>query len=429
MADAKASTFSTVTPALADLATGLQGGANRNFSLQAIKDLFRVRADATIETNVSSNCLGGGFNAQHIVRAAAGVWYWFFASATNADLYYVKSSNYGVTWNAPVLVKSGITLAGLAVWFDKWTPGDSGTVIHLAYYETTTGDVFYRALDTNGDALGTEITVFNGASGAAGANGALAVAKSRAGRILVAYDIDGGTETGFNKSNDYPVTGFGAALGNPNEGASTDYYLLFPGNDADSADMWMVFWDRSANELSLKVYDDSANSWSETSIATGMTDLVASTAVPQFAGAVRNSDGHLLLLAWENADTVNAKLRCWDVNGAASITEKTNVVTASTDDQAMCALGIDTDADTLYAFYAGKTDGTETAYSALNVYYKTSANGGTTWGAETLLSGAARPVAFLCAAHEFAAGDFAVAWGGIELPSGTALTARCSAYR
>jgi hypothetical protein len=407
MANTKISALAAAT-ALAgtEAIPGVQSSANVKITPEQIKTFCRTRMDATIEGHVASGSRICG-QSNRIVRASSGVWYSFFTDGAGATLYYRKSTNYGVSWATPVQIKNA-TVRGFAVWFDKWTPSDTGTVIHLAYYENAAHDVFYRALDTSNDSLGTEITVFAGASALATADQCISITKSKAGRILVAYDIDGGTETGFYKSDDYPVTAFTSKT-DLNE-TTSDYYLLFPGNDADTADIWAIYWDRSADEISLKVYDDSANSWSETSIAGTMTDLATTSASPQFAGAVRNSDGHLILLAWSAADTLNADLRCWDINGAGSITEKTNVVQNSTDDQAMCAVGIDTTADTIYAFYCGKSDGSETAYSALNVYYKTSTDGGTNWGSETLLSSYSRAVSHLNCSLEFDGGEFAVSF-------------------
>jgi hypothetical protein len=358
------------------------------------------------------NCAQSG----HIVRTAAGVWYRIFPDAGGA-IQYTKSTNYGLTWSVAVSIKASVVVRGYSVWFDKWTPSDTGTVIHIAYMESTNHDVFYRALDTASDTLGTEITVFAGASAGTGADICISVTKSKAGRILVGFDLDGGTETGFYKSDDFPVTAFtsknnSGGTVNFNEGV-TDYYQLFPGNEADTADIWCVFWDRTADEISLKIYDDSANDWvSETSIAGTMADVAASLIAPQFSGAIRRSDGHLILVAWSAADTLNADLRCWDINGAASITEKTNVVQNSTDDQAACAIGIDEDSDTLYCFYFGKSDGSETYSTSMNVWYKGSADGGTTWAApaETQATSAARSVYQLDCSPTFTSGEYVVSW-------------------
>jgi hypothetical protein len=142
------------------------------------------------------------------------------------------------------------------------------------------------------------------------------------------------------------------------------------------------FWDFSANEISRKLYDDSANSWAESSISGSMTELGN---YRNFAAAVDLTNSQNILVAWSGVDTGNADLRCWKVTEGA-ITEVTNVVLNSTDDQGLCAIAIDVNTNYWYVFYAGKSDGSETWSTSLNVYYKVSQDAGTTWGAETKLS-------------------------------------------
>jgi hypothetical protein len=406
---------------------GVQSAANAKVTIDQIKTYCRTRADVIVNGHVSTSVRIGS-QSNRIVRTAAGVWYAFFTEGAGATIYYNKSTNYGVTWSTPIQIKATSAVRGIACWFDKWTPGDSGTLIHLAYYESTNHDVFYRALDTSDDSLGTEASVFAGASATNSGVECISIAKMRGGNINVAFNIDGGTEFGFYRSGDAGATfATGDASGAMLE-AAADYFLLYPGNEADNQDAYLVYWDISADEISLKVYDDSgAALGTETAIATTMVELVASAATPQFAGAVRNSDGHLILVAWSAADLANADLRCFDINGAASITEMTNVVLNSTDDQAMCAVGIDTTADTIYCFYAGKSDGTETAYTSLNVYYKTSTDGGTTWGSETALTSTARTIQHLNCALEFASGEFAVSY--VTTTTGAAVALLTSALK
>jgi len=347
--------------------------------------------------------------SNHLVRLPEAI-YMFYVNTTFDDIYWSKSTNKGLTWSTPTLIKTTI-VAGIAVWYDGWTPGDSGTLIHLAYYEIATHDVFYRSLDTASDTLGTEVTVFAGASANNDASTCLSIAKAKGGNIYVAFDIDGGTETGFYRSTDSGAT-FGSRT-DVNE-ATSDYYHLAPGNYADTNDIDCIFWDRSANEISLKIYDDSANSWGETSIATSMTDIATTSVCPNFAITIRPSDSHLILVAWSASDTVNADLRCWDINGSGSITEVTNVVLNSVDDQCGCAISIDTDNNYLYVFYLGKSDGSETAYTALNVYYKVSQDDGATWGTETLLTSAVRQITLLQNSLTFRGGEFAVMYGYLQ---------------
>lgn len=314
-----------------------------------------------------------------VVEVGASRYVFYIDGSSSNDLCYRKSTNRGRTWGSKVTIHAA-TYEWLSIWFDKWTPGDSGTKIHIAAVDSGADDVNYFSLDTASDTLGnggTAIVIFNGAS-TASTGGEVTISKARGGNLGCAFDIDGGTETGFYRSTDGGATWGSRA--NPNE-ATSDYYILFPGNEADNQDMWLVYWDRSANEISLKVYDDSADSWAETSIDTSMFDVsVATTGNGQFCGAIRPSDNHLLLAAWSERDTATADLKTWDINGAASITAKTNVHT-DIDDCTTVVLSFDPNAR-VYCSYIGKGDGSETLGSSVNIYQKFSDDGMATWSGE-----------------------------------------------
>lgn len=432
MADTKISAFGAAS-ALAgtEVLAGVQSAANAKITIDQIKTYCRTRADVLIDSNAISRERDVG-QTNHIVYAG-GTWYKVYGSGDIADIWWTKSTNKGLTWSTPTLIKA-TSIGGIAVWYDKWTPGDSGTLLHIAYFETSTNNVLYRSLDTSNDTLGTEITVFAGASLVAGANSCISVTKSKGARILVGFDGDGGTETGFYKSNDFPVTGFTSKT--DFQEATTDYYILLPGNYADTNDIDCIFWDRTASEITLKTYDDSANNWTgvsaETSIATSMTAITAGTVSPQFAAAVALTSvgsltaGHAYVAAWSNADTAAARLQCWDINGAGSITAKTDIVSSSTDDQGAVAIGLDTGTGNLYAFYLGKTDGSETAFTAINVYYKISTDGGATWGSETLLTTQTRVLSHLNCSPTFASAEFVINFLGAGLTNFNTFTSALS---
>lgn len=349
--------------------------------------------------------------------------YYFFIESSGEELFCSKSLNNGLTWRPVIAITSASQIDSFAVWFDQWTPGDAGTIIHIAYVDMTSDDVLYKQLQTSTDTLGSAISVFAGASVVDDASN-VTLCKTKAGLITVVYDLDGGLEKGAAKSDALPVTTF-TAIADPVE-AAADYFLAAPGNYADTNDFDLIYWDRSATEITMKTYDDSGNSWSESAaIGTGMTSLAATTACPQFSIAVRASDSHLMMAAWTAADTANADLRVWDINGAASITELTNAVLNSTDDQALCGIGIDSTNDDLYVFYLGKSDGSETCYTSLNCYYKVSTDGGTTWGSETLLSTVTRALTFLHVCPNFSDAEFYAIYGGTYFAT---LSANVSAY-
>lgn len=314
------------------------------------------------------------WNQRMAVEHGANVY--FFYCDENGDLAYKKSTNRGRSWGAPVVIHVG-TVAHHSVWFDRWTPGDTGTVIHIELIDDAAAseNVEYYSLNVATDTLAGPIIIFDGLSASLGSAQA-SIAKARGGNLLCVFQLDTGIEIGTRRSID---AGASWDLVTDANEIAADYYILFPGNDADNQDMWLIYWDISANEISLKVFDDSIGLWSETSIATSMTEAALTTANPQFTGVVL-ANGHLLLAAWSIYDNVAADLKTWDINGAASIVAKANIVTDS-DDCILIALALDAN-ENVYATYAGKSDGSQTAGATLGLYRKKSIDGMTTWGIE-----------------------------------------------
>jgi hypothetical protein len=340
------------------------------------------RADINID-GATGTAFFSGAGTTYLVQTPTGVLYCFLFDR-NSDLSYRKSTDGGLTWTANVVVFAG-TLTAFSIWYDRWSDISAG-LIHCAYIESVTDDILYRTVNTeSSDALSTQTTIFAGASTAAG--GWLSITRARGGNVYCYGCIDAGAEGGFFRlpNANVPNGAWDAARTNPEALATTDQAILVPGFAADNQDIMCMFWDASANELSRYVHDDSGNSWAETSIATSMVELSAATAFPQFATAVDIANSQIVLVAWNGADTANADLKCWTITESA-ITGVTDVVLNGTDDQALAAIAIDTATGYWWAFYAGKSDGSETWPSAVNVYCKCSQDEGTTWGAETRLT-------------------------------------------
>lgn len=354
------------------------------------------------------------FTPSQVVEHAA-TRYAFYINQ-DADLVYRKSPNRGKSWGNEVVIHAS-QVYRVTVWFDRWTPGDSGTTVHIWEIDATSNDVIYFSLDVSTDTLGNGgagIVVFGGVSASSGST-QLAGAKAVGGNLLCVFNLDGGTEVGSYRSTDAGATW--ASRADANE-AAADFYLLFPGNEADNQDMWLVYWDVSANEISLKVYDDSANSWGETSISGSMVDAVQGDRYSQMAAAVRASDGHLLLAAWNASDAAAADMQTWDINGAASITAKTNVVTDA--DNCVLALITISPAGTVFCTYAGLSDGSQSvgtaATTAVGIYQKASTDGMATWGPErAVFDSYIAPVTALCAAQQSEGGWPLICWANTSL--------------
>lgn len=335
-----------------------------------------------------NNASGAGTN--YLIETPAGGYY-CVGIENGVDVYWTKSTDRGLTWTNPVLVFTG-TATQLSVWYDEWS-GVSGGKIRIAYTDAGIDDVLYRDLDVDTDTLGTETTIFAGASTAA--NGALSIVTARSGYIYCLLCIDAGAESEFALSTDGGATwDLTRSATGAFESASGDQWALLPGWAADSNDIMCIFWDASANELSRKLYDHSADTWSETSIAASMVELSPATAFPNFAVAVDTTNSRNLLVAWDGTDTANQDLKAWHIT-ESTITALTDVVSNATDDCGLCAIGINTVTQDWTVFYAGKSDGSETWNTSLNIYYKVSTDDGTTWGAETKLTTEARDTNFL----------------------------------
>jgi hypothetical protein len=257
----------------------------------------------------------------------------------------------------------------------------------MAYTESATDDTLYRTINTeSSDALSTQTVIFAGTSTATG--GHLSITRAVGGNVYCKTVIDAGAEGGFYRllNANVPNGAWDAARTVDETIATTDQMILLPDYDAaDNQDIMAIFWDASAEEISRKLYDDSGNSWSETSIATSMTDQVATTAFPHFAVAMDIANTRHVLVAWSAVDTANADLRCWTID-SGSITEVTNVVLNSVDDQGLCAISVDLVTGWWWVFYGGKSDGSETFSTAVHLYCKVSKDSGSTWGSETKLS-------------------------------------------
>lgn len=340
-----------------------------------------------IDSRITANLVTAGVNAfngggtNYIVQTPAGVLYAICSDAVS-DLVYRKSTDNGLSWSAPVIVFVG-TVTSIAVWYDRWSNIAAG-LIHIAYTDSGIDDTLYRTINTeSADALSTQTTIFAGASTQAA--GSLSIVRAVGGNVYCKTMIDQGTEGGFYRlpNANVPSGAWDAARTIDEALAVGDQMILQPDFDAaDTQDIMAFFWDASANEISRKLYDDSGNSWSETSIAGSMVEVTVNSAFPNFAAAPDISGTRSVFVAWNGADTANADLKCWTVDSGA-ITACTDVVTNGTDDQAMCAISIDTVTGYWHVFYFGKSDGSETYPTSLNVYTKVSMDAGATWGPET----------------------------------------------
>lgn len=335
-----------------------------------------VDPDVTIDAACQSNV--------HAIAARAGI---FWTSPTvgyvvyvdvGIDLKYNKTTDGGATWGGAVNIVTG-TVLGIDCWADWQTEGDAGTKIHIAYVSHGSRDIRYVYLDTDGDSIGgdDQIEACQGTGTLQNVYGRptyrISITKTRGGNLAVAFGYSDDDDVFFYEFYTSPDGDTWTNEATPWE-ADDDHILLFPGNEADNQDVWALFWDASADILSLKSYDDSGDSWSEQQIAASMAEHGVYL---QMDGAIRLSDGHLIVAAWSQYDNAASDLMTWDINGAGSITAKTNIIT-NTGEYFLASVFINQDNDDIYVAYVGGAN----AQSSVAAQYQKSADGGGTWDGE-----------------------------------------------
>lgn len=341
----------------------------------------------------------------------------------DSDIKYAKTTDGGATWGAAATIQVEFVIA-YDVWFDQWTPGDSGTKIHICWVTLTASDVMYCTLDTATDTVSTPVVVFAGASAVSGRGTFVTVAKTKSAYLYCAFDIDAGAEKGLYRSTDGGANW--SLLDEPFVEATLDQCIAYPAsNTGDDNDCLFLFHDASADALTLKHWDSSGAVASESAtIAAVIEGTGDTTGQMPFSGSLRHSDGKIITSALTERDAATADHRVFAVDctgpGSFTITELTAIAT-DIDDHYHPAVCIHQATDDIYVAYNGKRDGSETLGTTSTVCYTKSTDDGTSWSAgdTAYMEGAAGAVAQVFA--PLMGPRFYVGWRVVSAFSGNAV--------
>lgn len=330
-------------------------------------------AEVTIDAAAHANQARG---MRSIVFTTANIGYFFFIDG-DGDFFYSKTTNSGLTWGTPVAVEtaSDVTVHAYDVWYDQWTPGNTERNIHLWWFGITADNVLYKRLNTTNDVLSSLVTVADLASSTSARGSFISGARMRGGNLLCAFDIDAGAEMGMYRSLDNGATW--AAMTSPME-ATIDQCFLFPANVADANDAWLLYQDASTDELTIKTYDDSGNSFVESAALTMAENVTDLTAQYGFSGSIRHSDGHLIFAFFNAYDGAGEDFLCYDWDGTTATA--LTALTTDIDDMYHPSVFLNQDQpDWIYIAYVGLSNGLEALATGVGVYYALSKNRGLTW--------------------------------------------------
>ena len=342
-------------------------------------------ADVKVQTYAAATDVQGRY-MRNLVCVSNSTCYSFSidneSGAGHTGFVYRKTTDGGATWATNVQIQSNAAQLAGDVWYDQWTPGDTGTLIHMWFFDSTADRVSWQSLDTASDTLGTARQVFGGASAVGGRGSFVSGTKTRSGYLYCAYDIDAGAEKGFQRSTDGGTT-WSTVLSATFVEATLDECMLFPATGTgDNNDCWAIYHDASADALTMKMWDSSAVAEVESSTVQSCIENTADEAQRPFSGAIRLSDGHLIVVSNSDGVTLaNNDMQVWDVSAVnagsqTGITAKTDLTTNKANYYSSVYIN---PSDKIYVAYNGKRDGTETVNSSSKIYYATSTDGGTTW--------------------------------------------------
>ena len=353
-------------------------------------------AEATIDGTVNTTTARHQKSGKNIVCISDQTCYAFY-NDSDADLDYQKSTDGGASWGGTGTDIHVGTWEGVAVWYDQWTPGDSGTLVHMVYFSTA-DDLTYAQFNTSGDSFTANVVIAStGAQGSLTSANDMTVTKGTDGDIYVGT-VDAAAPTSpasfIHKCSASCTTAgnWSSAGSNPWDGAGDDTdgnhgIILLPLTNTaahDDGDIMLVSYDIGDSSVEYKVYDDSANSWSTdfTNIQTSVTDNT--TYRSAFGGTINSTTGALYITYVPSPGTANtSEVRAWKYSDSWSqLTDPWPDTTDGTSIVLDANIGLDTNTDDLYVVYIRAAS---TAASN-DVYYAVSTNDGSSWSTDNLLS-------------------------------------------
>jgi hypothetical protein len=341
-------------------------------------------AQATIDSSVSTATTEHTILGSGTVFVSDQTGYKFYVDSSGACVYS-KSTNAGGSWGTATVVNSVNSCFGVVVWYDRWTPGDSGDYIHILSAESTNHALWYNRLDTTTDTLlgsasGVNAVANTGQGGTFAAsviNGS--ITKSTDGTIYMAMNNTTDSYVVECSSNCGVGTSWTETGTNPMDNVR-DFSLLMP---LAGGDILLINRDIDADDLRSKVWDDSAGNWSGSWTTLNANAPENSTYDPAFSAVadIATGDIYLAYIDWAtnavggNNDDVRTA-----IYSGGSWSNATDVVTDSALGLTGVSMGIDGNTGNVYVAYTGQT--TPLTPATANVYWKSSTDGMSSWGSE-----------------------------------------------
>lgn len=359
-----------VSPALFLIGPASVGGFQELRPWRIASDIISTAAVDASTANQADYTLGDG---RKMVFTSDTVGYIFYNNST-VSTSYGKTTNAGMTWTVDTAMTAQTDTENFSIWYDQWTPGDTGTKVHIAFVENGTDDVYYDYLDTNGDSQGTEVLAYSDASTARTApTDSVSITKATDGDLYIVDSTSGASSVAAVRYSTNAGANWNDAADEGLDNATGDHVMLLP---QPAGDILLLRWDVSADDIQSKEYEDGGNSWAGawTDIDTNAID--SGTYSEAWSASLNPATWEVYLAYIDQAGTTGSSVT--DVRTAyyntTSWTAGTDVMT-NYDTIISVTTGLDTITGEIYVSCAhGVAAGT-----TVQVYYKVSTDTMSTW--------------------------------------------------
>ncbi len=294
-------------------------------------------------------------------------------------LSYKKTNDQGSSWGSPVTLTSQTDAYTFAIWYDRYTPNDNGTLIHIVFGETGTDSFFYLYLNTTGDTLRSEVD----ATGDIGRLREQAqnpyIVKSSAGNLFFSgRDDQAGTGDiwkSTNNGSNWNTTGASSFNTDFN-----DEFVLMP---MTNSDVMAIQADDSAADLLYRIYNETNDTWMSPSTINLSFEVSTTASIESSWGATLDKqNGYIYLVGNNNPAILGGAIISYFYTGTTWI-QKADVNSTIGTSGRGSKVSFDSNNGAVYATYTRAPSGTLTSS---NVYYVSSTNNMSSWSAETQLS-------------------------------------------
>jgi len=308
-----------------------------------------------------------------------------FYRDTTGQCVYRKSTDAGATWSASVLVDSQTDCLRISVWYDRWTPGDTGTAIHMITMDNAAAidHLYYNRLDTSTDTLLNSASPTNVSTN----SGQVPTFSATVNTHSVTKSTDGTIYAAISDNADSYVVSCAAGcnlttswneVGTTPMDSRNDHNILMP---LAGGEILLINRDISANLIRSKVWNGVAWSASWTIVASSIGENAEYDG--GMSASVDLATGNIYLAYASDHNVIggdNDDIRTTVYDGSAWTTMSnvlTNVVGRGVLD---VAIAIDQNNSHVYVAYS--IQDTASDNTTANVYYKESTDGMTSWGSE-----------------------------------------------